>query len=121
TNYQEGSPKKHAQLWVKAGEGRVDEALVWDLALGAPENIDWLVDLGLEFDKVYGHAKIPNVADDLHADRIHQYKNGGQGGEGTLLTQALLSDFEKHQGLIEFDCPVVALILDKDSHAVIGV
>lgn len=120
TNYQEDSPKKHAQLWVKAGEGRVDEALVWDLALGAPENIDWLVDLGLEFDTVYGHAKIPNVADDLHADRIHQYKNGGQGGEGTLLTQALLSDFEKHQGLIEFDCPVVALILDKDSHAVIG-
>lgn len=120
TSFKEDSPKKHAQLWVKAGEGRVDEALVWDLASAAPGNIDWLVELGLEFDKVYGHARIPYVADNLHADRIHQYKNGGQGGEGTLLTLALLNDFEKHSGIIEYDAPVVALILDKVTHAVIG-
>lgn len=120
TNFTDDTPKKHAQLWVKAGEGRVDESLVWDLALGAPSNIEWLVELGLEFEKVYGHAKIPYVSDDLHADRIHQYKNGGQGGEGTVLTLTLLNEFEKNNGTIEYDSPVIALILDKDSHAVIG-
>lgn len=120
TDFKDDTPKKHAQLWVKAGEGRVDESLVWDLALGAPDNIEWLVELGLEFDTVYGHAKIPYITDDLHADRIHQYKNGGQGGEGTLLTQTLLTDFIKHEGQIEYDSPVVALILDKDTSSVIG-
>lgn len=120
TQFKDDSPKKHAQLWVKAGEGRVDESLVWDLALAAPQNIEWLVDLGLEFETVYGHAKIPYVAEELHADRIHQYKNGGNGGEGTILTLTLLKAFENHKGIIAYDSPVVALILDQTSHDVIG-
>ena len=36
TAYQDDTPEKHAKLWIKAGEGMVDEELVTDLANGAP-------------------------------------------------------------------------------------
>ncbi len=121
TDFKNDTPKKHAQLWVAAGEGTSNEDLVWDLALGAPQNIEWLVELGLEFDTVYGHSPIPYVDNDLHADRIHQYKNGGAGGSGTLLTLALLNEFEKNDGMIHYDCPVIALIQNKDTHEILGV
>lgn len=120
TKFKNDTPKKHAQLWVAAGEGSANEDLVWDLALGAPANIDWLVELGLEFDTVYGHAKIPYIADDLHADRIHQYQFGGASGTGTLMIEALLSDFQKNAGVIYYDCPVIALIQDEETHEIIG-
>lgn len=120
TPYQDDTPKKHAQLWVTAGEGNVNEDLVWDLALGAPHNIEWLAEMGLNFDTVYGHAPIPYVAKDLHADRIHQYENGGDGGTGTLLILALLKEYEAKGGAIEYDCPVIGLIQAKDTHEVIG-
>lgn len=120
TPYQDDTPTKHVQLWVAAGEGNVNEDLVWDLALGAPHNIEWLAEMGLNFDTVYGHAPIPYVAKDLHADRIHQYENGGDGGTGTLLILALLKEYEAKGGAIEYDCPVIGLIQAKDTHEVIG-
>lgn len=121
TPFKNDTPQKHAKLWSKAGEGNANEDLVWDLALGAPDNIEWLADMGIEWEKVYGHSHIPTVEDELHADRIHQYKGGGGGGQGTILTLTLLNEFEKNGGQIEYDCPVVALIRDKNSNDVAGV
>ena len=66
TSYQDDTPEKHAALWIKAGEGLVDEDLVNDLAKGAPEHIDWLADTcGIKWTSIYGHCHIPYVDNEL--------------------------------------------------------
>lgn len=112
TNYKEDTPEKHAQLWLKAGEGVVDEALVNDLAKGAPDNIEWLTSMGLNFTSVYGHCQIPYVDDSLFADRIHVYEGGGASGSGTIMSQALLKAAEAKGAVVEYESEVIALIQD---------
>ena len=80
TKYQDDTPENHAAVWIKEGEGLVDEELVKDLANGAPAHIDWLADTcGLKWTSIYGHCHIPYVEDEIMADRIHVYEGGGDG------------------------------------------
>lgn len=48
TNYKEDTTDKHAQLWLKAGEGTLDENLVNDLAHSMPDNLEWLAEMGIK-------------------------------------------------------------------------
>ena len=73
------------------GEGQLDEALVKDLAMGAPEDIEWLASTcGLKWTSVYGHCHVPYVKDEVLADRIHVYEGGGASGSGGIYVQAVL-------------------------------
>lgn len=112
TAYQDDTPEKHAQLWIKAGEGLVDEELVRDLAAGAPGHIEWLTGLGLKFTSVYGHCHIPYVDDSLMADRIHVYEGGGAAGQGTLLVQTVLNHALELGAAIQYNTQVTRLIQD---------
>lgn len=120
TKYQDDTPEKHAALWIKAGEGTVDEELVTDLAKGAPGHIAWLEEeIGLKFTSVYGHCHIPYVEDDLMADRIHVYEGGGGMGGGTILVKAVL-DYAMGMGAqIDYNAEVIRLFQNADK-AVIG-
>lgn len=118
TAYQDDTPEKHAQLWIKAGEGLVDEALVRDLAAGAPGHIEWLTGLGLKFTSVYGHCHIPYVDDSLMADRIHVYEGGGASGQGTLLVQTVLNYALGLGAAIEYETEATHLIQDGEGRVV---
>ena len=120
TAYQEDSTDKHAELWLKAGEALVDEALVRDLAKGSPDNLEWLTDMGLKWTDVYGHSHIPYVPDELYAERIHVYENGGGSGTGTILTQVLLKSALSAGAEIYYDTPVTTLIQDTKTRTVTG-
>ncbi|WP_019849407.1 FAD-dependent oxidoreductase [Desulfitobacterium sp. PCE1] len=121
TSYQDDTPEKHYKLWLKAGEGAVDEELVKDLAYQAPEHIQWLTDtVGLKWTSVYGHSHIPYVEDSFFADRIHVYENGGGIGSGTILTKALLKAAEEKGALIEYETEVTGLLTNEKGE-VIGV
>lgn len=121
TTYQNDSTNKHAELWLKAGEATVDEALVRDLAKGSPENLEWLSELGLKWTGVYGHSHIPYVEDDIYAERIHVYEKGGGSGTGTILTQVLLKSALEAGAEIYYDTPVTTLIQDGETNQVTGV
>lgn len=121
TGYQDDTPEKHYQLWLKSGEGTVDEALVKDLAYGAPGHVEWLVnDLGMKFTSVYGHCHVPYIDDSLYADRIHVYEGGGSAGGGGILVQAILPAAQSLGALIEYDTEVTKLYTDENG-GVIGV
>ena len=120
TAYKDDTPEKHYQLWLKAGEGLVDEELVKDLAYSAPEHIKWLETLGLKFTSVYGHCHIPYIEDSLFADRIHVYEGGGGMGGGTILVQALLKAATEKGAQIEYETEVTR-ILTNEAGEVIGV
>ncbi len=120
TKYQDDTPEKHAKLWIKAGEGLVDEELVTDLANGAPECIDWLADTcGIKWTSLYGHCHIPYVEDELMADRIHVYEGGGASGSGGIFVQAVLDYAKKNGAEIQFNTEVTRLILS-DEGVVVG-
>ncbi len=118
---EDDSAEKHAALWIRAGEGMVDETLVQDLAKHGAENLDWLEEMELEWEDLYGHSHIPYVDEAYHRDRIHQYKNGGGGASGTLLSLALLEVAEEAGAEIVYDTAVTALVQDLDSKKVHGV
>jgi len=119
TKYQDDTPDKHAALWIKAGEGSVDEELVKDLAHGAPEHIAWLEDIGLKFTSVYGHNHIPYVEDELMADRIHVYEGGGLSGSGNILVRTVLDHALALGAQIDYSAEVTRLFQNEDK-AVIG-
>lgn len=121
SNYQDDTPEKHFQLWLKSGEGYVDEDLVKDLAYGAPGHIDWLInDLGMKFVSVYGHCHVPYIDDALYADRIHVYEGGGGIGSGGILVNTILSAAEGLGAVIEYETEVTRLYT-AGSGKVIGV
>ena len=120
SQYQDDTPEKHAQLWIKAGEGLVDEELVTDLANGAPDCIDWLADTcGIKWTSVYGHCHIPYVPSELMADRIHVYEGGGAAGSGGIFVQAVLKYAQENGAEIEYKTEVTKLIQGEDG-TVIG-
>lgn len=119
TKYQDDTPEKHAQLWIKAGEGTVDEELVKDLAYGAPQHIEWLESIGIKFTSVYGHCHIPYIEDDLVADRIHVYEGGGGMGGGNVLVKTVLEHAESLGAQIDYNAEVTRLFQNADK-AVIG-
>lgn len=121
TKYQDDTPEKHAALWIKTGENTMDEELVRDLAYGAPKNLEWLTELGIKWVDVYGHNHIPYVKDEIFADRIHVYENGGNGGDGVVLTTALWEAAKTAGATIQYNTSVVSLVQELDSKAVVGV
>ncbi len=113
SDYQDDTPEKHAAEWLAEGEGMLDEALVTDLANGAPDCIDWLADTcGIEWVGVYGHCHVPYVSEDLMADRIHYYKDGGASGSGGIYVQAVWKYAESLGAELETDTEVKDLILE---------
>ncbi len=120
SNYKDDTPEKHYQYWLKAGEGYLDEELVKDLAYTAPEHIQWLTNLGLKFNSIYGHNHIPYIEDDLFADRIHVYEGGGLGGTGNILVNTMLDAALAKQAVIEYNTSVTNLITN-EAGVVIGV
>ncbi len=121
TDYQDDTPDKHAALWIKAGEGTVDEELVTDLANGAPGHIDWLADTcGIKWTSIYGHCHIPYVDNELFADRIHVYEGGGAAGSGGIYVQAVWKVAEANGAEMQMNTEVTKLIRDADG-TVVGV
>ncbi|MBW8381354.1 MAG: FAD-dependent oxidoreductase, partial [Youngiibacter sp.] len=120
TSFKDDTPEKHAELWIKGGEGYIDEELVKDLAKGAPEHIKWLSDLGLKWTSVYGHNHVPYIDKSLYADRIHVYEGGGAGGQGVLLVQTMLKAALAKGALIEYNTEATKLLTDATG-TVIGV
>lgn len=120
TSFSDDTPEKHADLWIKAGEGFINEDLVRDLANGAPEHVEWLSNLGLKFTSVYGHCHIPYIEDSLMADRIHVYEGGGAGGQGTLLVATMLDAALARGAIIEYNTEVTQIIMN-DKGEVVGV
>ncbi len=112
SDFQDDTPEKHAAEWLAEGEGYLDEALVTDLANGAPECIDWLADTcGIEWVGVYGHCHVPYVDQSLEADRIHYYKDGGASGSGGIYVQAVWKHAEELGAEVEFNTEVTDLIV----------
>ena len=121
TAYPDDTPDKHAQLWIKAGEGTVDEELVTDLANGAPGHIDWLADTcGIKWTSIYGHCHIPYVDNELFADRIHVYEGGGAAGGGVIYVQAVWNVAVANGAEIEMNTEVKKLVKD-ETGTVVGV
>lgn len=121
SDYPDDTPTKHAQYWLAAGEETVDEKLVTDLANGAPHNIDWLAELGVNWTTLYGNCHIPYISDDLFADRIHVYQGGGMSGNGTVLVEAMLKKAQQHAATFWYDAPAVSLIKDLENQRIAGV
>ena len=112
SDFQDDTPEKHAAEWIAEGEGMLDEALVTDLANGAPDCIDWLADAcGIEWVGVYGHCHVPYVDDSLMADRIHYYKDGGASGSGGIYVQAVWKYAESLGAELEVNTEVTDLIV----------
>jgi len=121
TAYQDDTPEKHAEVWIKSGEGTVDEELVTDLAKGAPEHIDWLADTcGIKWTSIYGHCHMPYVPDEIMADRIHVYEGGGAAGGGVIAVQAIWAVAEANGAEMQLNTEVKKLIQGEDG-TVIGV
>lgn len=125
TSYDNDNPDKHASYWIDAGEDQVDMTLVRDLAKNAPKNIDWLADMGIKWQSVYGNNHIPATSSLDFADRIHVYDNGkgggGQMGDGIVLTQTLLKAALDAGATISYDTPTTALVQDRDRKIIYGV
>jgi urocanate reductase len=118
TEFKDDTPEKHFQLWLKSGEGYVDEALVKDLAYGAPEHIEWLKSLGMKFVSVYGHCHVPYIDETLYADRIHVYEGGGAGGSGGILVNTILDAAKALGATIEYNTEVTKLITDASGRVI---
>jgi urocanate reductase len=114
TKYQDDTPEKHFQYWNLAGEGIVNSDLVKDMANGAPDCIDWLVNQGIDYINVYGVAAIPYVDPQYMADRIHVPGGGANNtsGWGKFHMDTLIANAKKAG--IEFmtETPVQSLIRD---------
>lgn len=121
TDYKDDTPEKHEKEYLAEGEGRLYEPLVRDFTQNSGKNIEWLSKMGIKWTSVYGHTEVP-YAKDYFADRIHVYEGGGAGGNGIILTQALLKYAEKEGAEFLYDTAVVGLILkDENSKEVVGV
>lgn len=125
TSFQDDTPDKHARALIDAGSDLVDSVLVKDITKHAPENIEWLADMGIKWQAVYGANHVPIVEDEDEADRIHVYDNGkdagGTMGSGIVLTQTLLREAEKAGAVLSLDSPTVALIQDTQKRRIYGV
>lgn len=116
TKYQDDTPERHEQEYLKAGEGRLYKDLVHDFTQNSPKNIELLSEMGVKWTSVYGHTEIP-CAKEYFADRIHVYDAGGN---GIILTQHMLKYALKQGAEITYNTAVVGLIIN-DAKKVVGV
>jgi urocanate reductase len=68
---EDDTPEAHLQYWMTAAEGLVDPDLVRVMAEKAPDNVQWLVDHGMEYVSVHGVPPIPYVNPSVMVPRIH--------------------------------------------------
>ena len=71
TGITDDTPEKHAQYYIACGEGQLNEDLVYYACEQAPSCIEFMKDLGLVYEVVYGNGTVPNVDSDLIQPRIH--------------------------------------------------
>ena len=114
------TPEKHAEYYIRCGEGLVDEELVKAFTAAAPEAITWIKEQGVEFDVIYGNCHVPYAEDPgLLVDRIHSPKGGGGAGGGAVLTNAMFATAEDAGVTFEFSTRAVKLHTDGEN-GVIG-
>lgn len=65
------TPEKHAEYYLQCGEGQLDEELVRFACDQAPSCIEFMKELGIKYEVVYGNGTVPNVDPDVIAPRIH--------------------------------------------------
>ena len=71
---------KHADFYLAAGEGQLDEPLVRSICDDGPACIAFMEELGVVYDTVYGNGVIPNVDADLQQPRIHLASGANEDG-----------------------------------------
>lgn len=65
------SPENHAEYYLACGEGQLNEDLVRYACDQAPSCIEFMKDLGIKYEVVYGNGTIPNIDSELIKPRIH--------------------------------------------------
>ncbi|MEG0504837.1 MAG: FAD-dependent oxidoreductase [Raoultibacter sp.] len=65
------TPEKHAEYYLQCGEGQLNEDLVRYACDQAPSSIEFMKDLGISYEVVYGNGTIPNVDPTVIKPRIH--------------------------------------------------
>ena len=78
---EDDTPDAHFEYWVTAGEGIADPELVRVMADNAPDNIQWLVDHGVDYVSVYGVSPIPYVDPAVMVPRIHVPAGKGEAAQ----------------------------------------
>lgn len=79
---EDDTPEAHAEFYLAAGEGQLDEELVRTICDDAPACISFMQDLGVVYDTVYGNGIIPNVDSAVQVPRIHMATGTNADGLG---------------------------------------
>ena len=120
---EDDTPEAHLQYWIAAAEGLADPELVRVMAEKAPDNIQWLVDHGVDYISVYGVSPIPYVDPAVMVPRIHVPAGKGEAaqvGTGAVLVETLAGAAREKGANFMLGTPVTGLVRDPDS-GVIGV
>ncbi len=110
TEYQDDTPEKHAQSYLECAEGIAHEDLVTTMCDLAPELLEWLADIGINWVSVYGACHAPYSNEEYRADRIHTYEGGGGVGDGITLTETETAEAERLGVRFEFETTVKQLV-----------
>lgn len=119
TSFQDDTPELHAQCYIEQAEGIGHEDLIETMCERAPELVEWLSTIGINWESVYGNCHVPYVTEGLHADRIHVYEGGGAAGQGNVLTDAETAEAERLGVAFEFNTTAKRLVFD-DEQGVLG-
>lgn len=65
------TPAKHAEYYIQCGEGQLNEDLVHFACEQAPSCVEFMKELGVSYEVVYGNGVIPNVDAEVIKPRIH--------------------------------------------------
>jgi fumarate reductase flavoprotein subunit len=108
------TPEKHAQYWLAAAEGWVDEALVRKLAEDAPAGVAWLAERGMTYSYVYAVDDIPLVDRALMPARLHIPTGAGEDWKqtkgGGIYTEHLRGLAEAQGVVIRTASPMLDLV-----------
>ena len=119
---EDDTPEKHAEFYLAAGEGQLDEELVRSICNDAPACIEFMQDLGVVYDTVYGNGIIPNIDTDLQQPRIHLASGANEDGltYGAWHVAALKKACDEAGCTFVLDTEVANLVVD-DAGTVTGV
>lgn len=116
------TPEAHAEFYIQAGEGQLDEDLVRTICSDAPDCVAFMQDLGVVYDTVYGNGVIPYVDEDVQKPRIHLASGSDADGNtyGAWHVAALKAACDEAGCEFVLGCEVTDLIQD-DEGTVTGV
>ena len=116
------TPEKHAEFYLAAGEGQLDEDLVRTICNDAPDCVAFMQDLGVVYDTVYGNGIIPNIDPDLQQPRIHLASGANEDGltYGAWHVAALKKACDEAGCTFVLDTEVADLVVNNEG-AVTGV